>query len=259
MSEPVVLTRLDEGVLWVTMNRPENLNACNDGLLSALQDAFKTARKDTAVRVVVLTGAGRGFCSGQDLKDVSGRGLGFREHLLATYNPIIQAMRSLEKPVITAVNGVAAGAGASLALAGDIRIWSDSASLVQAFSRVGLVPDSGSTWMLQRMVGWNRAFQMMVTAEKIGPDEALRLGLCERVLPAAEFEAGVRALAAQLASGPTRAFGLAKRALNHAATSTLAEALDYEAHLQEMAGETADHREGVRAFAEKRPPDFRGE
>ncbi|HWG84907.1 MAG TPA: enoyl-CoA hydratase-related protein, partial [Deinococcales bacterium] len=164
-----------------------------------------------------------------------------------------------EKPVITAVNGVAAGAGASLALAGDIRVWSDNASLVEAFSRVGLVPDSGSTWMLPRLVGWNRAFDLMVHADKVTPDEALRMGVCERVYPAAEFEEKVRALAENLAAGPTRAFGLTKRALNHAASATLAEALDYEAHLQEAAGGTADHREGVAAFAEKRRPAFRGE
>lgn len=256
--EPPILTRLENGVLWITMNRPDALNACNDELLLGLQEALRQAERDPAVRAIVLTGAGRGFCSGQDLKHNTANDEGFRAHLERTYNPVIAKMRAIEKPVVTAVNGVAAGAGASLALAGDIRVWSENASLIEVFSRIGLVPDSGSTWFLPRLVGWNRAFDLMVHAEKVGPADALRMSLCERVYPAEEFDDCVRELAENLAKGPTRAFGLTKRALNRAMSATLPETLDYEAMLQEIAGGTVDHREGLAAFAEKRAPRFEG-
>lgn len=256
MSE-VVLRELQEGVLTLTMNRPDKLNAANDPLLLGLTAALKDAERDDAVRVVVLTGAGRGFCAGQDLGDVGARDMGFAEHLRHTYNPLVSKMRSLEKPVITAVNGVAAGAGASLALAGDLRLFSDAASLIEVFSNIALVPDSGSTWTLPRLVGWNRAFELMALAERVGAQDALRLGLCEHVFPAETFRADVQTYAARLAARPVRALGLTKRALNRAMTATLDETLEYEAQLQQIAGEGAEHREGIAAFLEKRTPDFR--
>ncbi|WP_027481194.1 enoyl-CoA hydratase-related protein [Deinococcus pimensis] len=258
MSDQVVLRDLQEGVLTLTMNRPDKLNAANDPLLLGLTAALRDAERDDAVRVVVITGAGRGFCAGQDLGDVGAREMGFAEHLRHTYNPLVSKMRSIEKPVITAVNGVAAGAGASIALAGDVRLFSEAASFIEVFSNIALVPDSGSTWTLPRLVGWNRAFELMALAERVSAEDALRLGLCEQVLPHDTFREEVQAYAARLAARPVRALGLTKRALNRAMTSTLEEALEYEAQLQQVAGEGAEHREGISAFLEKRRPDFAG-
>lgn len=259
VAAPPVLTSLENGVLTVTMNRPDVLNAANEAMLLALVDAFRVAERDEAVRAVVLTGAGRAFCSGADLKQDRAEAFSFKEHLERTFNPLVLKMRSLEKPVVTAVNGVAAGAGASIALAGDIRVWSENASFIELFSRIGLIPDAGSTWLLPRLVGLHRAFDLCVHGEKVGPEDGLRMGLCERVYPAAEFEERVRALAENLAAGPTRCYGLTKRAMNKAMSLSLPEALEYEALTQEIAGATADHKEGVAAFAEKRAPAFRGE
>ena len=256
MSDDVVLSHLQEGVLTLTMNRPDKLNAANDPLLLELTAALRDAERNGDARVIVITGAGRGFCAGQDLGAVGARDMGFAEHLRHTYNPLISTMRSMDKPVITAVNGVAAGAGASIALAGDIRLWSSAATLIEVFSNIALVPDSGSTWMLPRLVGYNKAFELMALAERVGPEEGLRLGLCERVFPAESFVQDVQAYAQQLAQRPLRALGLTKRALNKALNSTLEEALEFEAELQQIAGEDAEHREGLAAFREKRAPRF---
>jgi len=258
MSDQVVLERLENGVLTLTMNRPDKLNAANDPLLLGLTGALKNAERNADVRVVVITGAGRGFCAGQDLGDVGARDMGFTEHLRHTYNPLVTKIRTIEKPVITAVNGVAAGAGASLALAGDVRVWSDAASFIEVFSNIALIPDSGSTWTLPRIVGYHKAFELMALAERVGPQDAMRLGLCEQVFPAASFAQDVQAYAERFAARPVRALGLTKRALNKAMTSTLEEALEYEAHLQQIAGDGAEHQEGLNAFREKRQPDFRG-
>ena len=252
-----VLTRTENGVLYIVMNRPESLNSANAAMLSLMQDALKLAERDAGVRCVVVTGAGRGFCSGADLKEHSGP-IRFKEHLDKTFNPVVSRMRSLEKPVIAAVNGIAAGAGASIALAGDIRVWSTDASFMEAFSKIALIPDAGSTWLLPRLVGYHRAFDLMVHAEKVGPEDGLRMGLCERVYPAAEFDARVTALAEKLAQGPTRTFGLTKRALNKAMHSSFEEQLEYEGQIQEVAGRTADFKEGVAAFLEKREAKFTG-
>ncbi|PYE53624.1 enoyl-CoA hydratase-related protein [Deinococcus yavapaiensis] len=257
-QESVVLQDLREGVLTLTMNRPDKLNAANDALLLGLLDALKKAERDDAVRVIVLTGAGRGFCAGQDLGDVSARDMGFAEHLKHTYNPLVSKMRSIEKPIVTAVNGVAAGAGASLALAGDIRLWSESAVFIEVFSNIALVPDSGSTWTLPRLVGFNKAFELMAFADRVDAAEGLRLGLCERVFPAASFMEDVRAYAEKLAARPVKALGLTKRALTKAMSSTLDEALEYEAHVQEIVGSGAEHAEGLAAFKERRPANFKG-
>ena len=256
-AEAAVLTKLENGVLYIVMNRPESLNAANTAMLSAMQDALKLAERDENVRCVVVTGSGRGFCSGADLKEHTGP-IRFKEHLDKTFNPVVTRMRTLEKPVIAAVNGVAAGAGASIALAGDIRVWSTDASFTEAFSKIALIPDAGSTWLLPRLVGYHRAFDLMVHAEKVGPDDALRMGLCERVYPAAEFDARVVALAENLASGPTKTFGLTKRALNKAMHSSFQDQLEYEGQIQEIAGRTGDFREGVAAFLEKRAAKFTG-
>lgn len=252
----VIAAHTRAGVRTLTLNRPDRLNAANDELLLALTAELRAADADSAVRVVVITGAGRGFCAGQDLGDVSGRDMTFTEHLNATYNPLIRTIRALSKPVITAVNGVAAGAGASLALSGDIRLWAQSASLIEVFSNIALVPDSGSTWFLPRLVGYHRAFEMMALAERVRADDALRLGLCEQVYPDETFAQDVQAYAERLAARPAHALNLTKQALNAAMTGTLDQALDEEARLQQLAGDHWEHEEGVTAFKEKRPAQF---
>ena len=258
-AQPPVLTTLENGVFTITLNRPEVMNAANDTLLYAMIDAFNAAERDPAARAVVVTGSGRAFCSGADLKAARGVEVDFKAHLEHTFNPLILKMRTIEKPVITAVNGVAAGAGASIALAGDIRVWSENASFIELFSKIGLIPDAGSTWLLPRLVGWNRAYDLMVHAEKVSPEDGLRMGLCERVYAADGFADRVRELAEGLAAGPTRCFGLTKRAMNKAMSLSLPEALECEAMTQQVAGSTADHKEGLAAFAEKRAPLFKGE
>jgi 2-(1,2-epoxy-1,2-dihydrophenyl)acetyl-CoA isomerase len=264
MPYQTLLYEQESGVLTVTLNRPDKLNAATDELLHELIDAFKQAGRDATVRAVILTGAGRGFCAGQDLADVQERRAAegtvkFGEHLRASWNLVIQRMRDLPKPILCAVNGVAAGAGMSLVLASDLRLASDKASFIQAFINIGLIPDSGSTWTLQRLVGPTRAMEMMLTGRKVSADEALDWGMLNHVVPHDDLMAETRALAEQLAAAPTRAIGYIKRAVDRSADSTLNEALDLEADLQELAGRTADHQEGVAAFLEKRKPTYRGE
>lgn len=247
------------GVLVVTLNRPNVLNAVNEQLGRDLLEALKRADRDTAVRAVVLTGAGRGFCSGQDLRDRAGAAaIAYGDSLRRWYNPIILRLWTMEKPVIAAVNGVAAGAGCSLALAADLRIASDRASFIEIFSRIGLVPDSGSSYFLPRLVGLGKALELAYLAEPIEAAHALELGLVNRVVAHDELLTVTMDLAKRLAVGPTKGLGLTKRGMTYALHATLEQALDYEAHLQEVAGRTADHREGVAAFMEKRPPQFRG-
>jgi 2-(1,2-epoxy-1,2-dihydrophenyl)acetyl-CoA isomerase len=247
------------GVMTITLNRPDVLNAVNDELAHELHDALRQAARDAAVRCLVLTGAGRGFCSGQDLRGRADASPSYRDHLRATYNPVILLMRTIEKPVIAAVNGVAAGAGMSLALAADLRIASERASFIEVFARVGLVPDSGSTYLLTRLVGLGKALELCYTADPVDAQEALRLGLVNRVVPHEELGPATAALAARLAAGPTKAYGLTKRALAYGLHAPLDAALEYEAHLQEIAGRSADHREGVAAFLEKRAPTYQGQ
>ena len=246
----------------ITLNRPDKLNAFTDDMLAVLQKALRDAERDPDVRCLVITGAGRAFCAGQDLSSLSSRdesgGPSLKEHLERTYNRVIRSIRTIEKPVLAAVNGVAAGAGASLAFACDLRVGAEGAVFIQSFIGVGLVPDSGATWTLPRLVGYARAFELAITADKLAAEEALALGVVNKVVPAATFDEEVSALATRLAAGPTRAMGLTKRAMNRAQTTSLDEALTYEARLQEIAGRTEDHREGVAAFLEKRPPQFKG-
>ncbi len=263
MSYETILYELDNSVLTITLNRPDKLNAATDLLLHELEDAFKQAGRDASVRAVILTGAGRGFCAGQDLASVQERGnseepVSYGTHLRHSWNRVIARMRGLEKPILCAVNGVAAGAGMSLVLACDLRYASDKASFIQAFINIGLIPDSGSTWALQRLIGPTRANEMMITGRKVSAEEAKGWGLVNELFPPDELMGEVRQRAAQLAAMPTRAIGLIKRASDFAATHSLDEALEYEADLQELAGRTADHKEGVSAFLEKRSPEYRG-
>lgn len=264
MAGETILAEQDGGVLTLTLHRPDVLNAFNDRMIAELSDALRAAERDATVRCLILTGAGRGFSAGQDLKAFVAREgspdappLG--AHLRAGYNVIVARMRGLEKPIVGAINGVAAGAGLSLALACDLRVASDGAGFTLGFSKIGLVPDSGASFLLPLLVGLGRASELAFTSDRIDAQEALRLGLVNRVAPATELMDTTRALARQLAELPTRAIGLTKRAFNHALLPDLAAWLDYEAQLQEIAGRTADHREGVAAFVEKRPPRFTGQ
>ena len=261
-DDPTVLVEIDPDarVATVTLNRPDALNSLTVPMKQELLAAFRHVERDASVRAVILTGAGRAFCAGQDLKerlqpDAAPLGVELRER----YNPIIRAMRSLPKPIIGAINGVAAGAGASLAMACDIRIAADTASFALAFGRVGLVPDSGATWFLPRLVGATRAAEIALLGDPVSAADAERIGLVGRVVAAAELATEARAVAARLAAGAPRAIALTKRALDTAWGRDLDAALAYEAHLQDMAGRTTDHQEGMAAFLEKRPPSFSGE
>jgi 2-(1,2-epoxy-1,2-dihydrophenyl)acetyl-CoA isomerase len=248
---------ISDGVATIVLNRPDSLNALNSAMRRELLAAFKTAARDDATRAVVITGRGRGFCSGADLRGGSGERQ-FRAVLTTEYNPLIRAIRELPKPVIAAVNGVAAGAGVSLALACDLVYAADDARFILAFVRIGLVPDSGAIGTLVRSLGRHRATELAFSGEPLSAPQAAASGLINGVVPTAELESHVSALAQRLALGPTRAIGLTKRLINHADGSDLAEALEHEAALQELAGRTADHAEGVAAFADKREPRFAG-
>jgi len=252
------------GVLTLTLNRPERLNSLDDALLEALLSGLRTAREDASVRAVVITGAGRGFCAGADLVQSALRsgagvssGAAVRAHLQEHYAPLITGIRELEKPVVAAVNGVAAGAGMSLALACDLRIAAESASFLQAFVRIGLVPDAGSTYFLPRLVGMARAMELAMLGERIPAAEALAVGLVNRVVPDASLASAAAELAGRLAEGP-RSLGLIKRALYLSSESDLRTQMAHEEDLQALAAGTADFAEGVAAFLEKRPARFTG-
>lgn len=249
-----------EAIATITLDRPDALNALTIPMKVALLEALRAIAADRAVRAVVLTGAGRAFCAGQDLRERLEPGappLG--EELRERYNPIILALRSLPQPVIAAVNGVAAGAGASLAFACDLRVAADTARFVLAFERIGLVPDSGATWTLPRLVGGAKAAELALLGEAVTAEEALRIGLVGRVVPADELPAAARALALRLAAAAPAALAATKRLLDGAFEHDLAAALEAEASAQDALGRTDDHAEGIAAFIEKRPPRFRGE
>ena len=260
-AAPTVLVEHDDatGVSTITLNRPEALNALTVPMKQALLAAFETVAARNATRSVILTGAGRAFCAGQDLRErLQPDAAPLGEEVRERYNPIVRAMTGLEKPIVAAVNGVAAGAGASLAMAADIRIAADTASFALAFGRVGLVPDSGATWLLPRLVGLTRAAELALLAEPVSAPDAVRLGLIGQVVPADQLAAAARELAERLATGAPRAHALTKLALLAAWDGGLDAALDREAELQDEAGRTKDHAEGMAAFLEKRPPRFSG-
>ena len=252
-----------EGICTITLNRPEVYNAFSDTLTYELQDALKGAQRDGGVRVIIITGAGKAFCSGQDVAELKAKYVpGYVPHLgtdiRRRYNPIARRIREMDKPVIAAVNGVAAGAGMSLALACDMRIASDEATFLAAFINVGLVPDTAATFTLPRLVGLGKALELCLTGDKIPADEALRIGMVNRVVPADELMAETRTLATRLAGLPARGIALIKRLLNQSYDNDLPGQLEAEAFAQETAGLTEDHVEGVVAFIEKRRPQFEG-
>jgi 2-(1,2-epoxy-1,2-dihydrophenyl)acetyl-CoA isomerase len=252
-----ILLETADGVATVTLNRPDSLNALNAQMRRELLAAFKGFARDETVRAVILTGAGRGFCSGADLRGGEGE-RDFRRVLEQEYNPLVRAIRDLPKPVLAAVNGVAAGAGVSLALACDLVYAAEEARFIQAFVRIGLVPDSGSTRTLVRALGRHRASQLIFTGEPLSAAEAHAAGLVTAVVPGGDLLATVQDAAVKLAVAPTRAIGLAKRSINAAEDGSLDESLALEAQLQALAGRTDDHAEGVAAFTEKREPRFVG-
>jgi 2-(1,2-epoxy-1,2-dihydrophenyl)acetyl-CoA isomerase len=254
---PEVETSHDGAVLTITLNRPDVLNALNAATHKALGAALKEARSED-VRAVVLTGAGRGFCVGQDLSEFRDDAGDIGARLRGNYHPTIKAIRALEKPVVAAVNGPAAGAGLSLACACDLRIASDQATFVPAFVNIGLVPDSGGTFFVTRLVGQARAFEWLCSGRRLTAEEAQQWGVVSEVVEAESL--GVRAaeVAGELAALPTLAIGMTKRLLDRAPVSSLDEQLEWEAQLQTAATQTEDFREGVAAFLEKRPPDFHG-
>jgi len=261
-DEPVLLIKDESGVRTLTLNRPAAFNSLTVGLKVELRDALLAAAADDTVRAVVLTGAGKAFCAGQDLKEHiellnSGDPTPLRtvdEH----YNPITTALAEMPKPVIAAVNGMAAGAGASFAYACDLRVTAASAKFLMAFANVGLTADSGASWTLPRLIGYGRAMEMMLLAKPVDAETALRIGMVTSVVPDADVVPTAQALAATLAAGPTTAYGLIKKALREAADTDLRTALAAESVGQATAGQTADHHESVAAFVAKRPPNFTG-
>jgi 2-(1,2-epoxy-1,2-dihydrophenyl)acetyl-CoA isomerase len=263
MAYQTIRWEVANGVGTLTFDRPDVYNAFNDDMSAEVFAALKEAAKDPAVRCVVVTGAGRAFCAGQDLNSRNVAGFDTVLHLGDSvrdrYAPIVRLIRTMDKPVVAAVNGVAAGAGCSIALACDLRLASSKASFVQAFVRIGAAPDTGTSFFLPRLVGLGRAMELLFTGDKLDAEQAERYGLVNRVAEPEAFPAMVKELAERLAQGPTKAMALAKRAVNRALECDLDELLGYEADMQEIAGRSADYREGVSAFTEKRLPVYTGQ
>ncbi len=263
MGYETIIVEKKESIGRITLNRPSALNAINDAMGEELNYSLKEMEKDEETRCLVITGAGRAFSAGEDVSGLkeryaTGSHPSLGDHLRKKYHSMILRIRNMEKPVIARLNGIAAGSGASLALACDMRIASEEAGLKQAFIGVGLVPDSGSSWFLTRFLGPGRALELIMTGQTVNAKDAADLGLVTKVVPAAELDRTVDDIADRLASGPTKALGLSKRITNRVSTLDLADALEYEALNQDIAGRTGDHLEAVRAFLEKRQPRFSG-
>lgn len=252
--------KIENNVAWISLNRPEVFNSFNREMALLLQKTLDDCNSDATIRAIVITGNGKAFCAGQDLKEVTDPELnpGFRKILEEHYNPIIKKIRTIEKPIVAAVNGVAAGAGANIALACDIVVATEHASFIQAFSKIGLIPDSAGTFFLPRIIGFQRATALMMLGDKVTAVEALQMGLIYKIFPTAVFEEEVFALATTLANMPTRALGLTKRLLNQSFTNNLDQQLQLESDLQIEASSSNDYLEGVTAFVEKRKPEFKG-
>ena len=249
-----------DGVCTITLNRPEVYNALNDEITFELQAAQKAAKKDTEVRVVVLTGEGKAFCSGQDLKAAAATpNRSFSDSIHKRYNPIVKGIRNMPKPVICRLNGVAAGAGCSFALACDLIVADENAKLIEVFVNIGLVLDSGSSYFLPRLLGSSKAFELATMGTRVSGKEAEGLGIVAKAVPADQLDEAVKGYTDYYAKAPTRAIGLMKKMLNKSQGASLEEMLDYEAYCQDIAGSTYDYKEGTTAFLEKRKPEFKGE
>ena len=251
--------KIENGVAVITLNRPDKLNSFDNSMGANFQTALDHCLDNDEIRCVLLTGEGRGFCAGQDLEEAISGVSDIEEHVENKYNPIVRKIRALEKPVIAAVNGVAAGAGANLAFCCDIVVVAEGATFIQSFVNIGLIPDTGGTYFLPRLVGLHRASVMMMLGEKMTAEEAKDLGLVYKVFPDGELMNGAVALAERMAKMPTRGIGLTKKALNYSLRNTMNEQLAVERDLQGIAGRTSDNAEGINAFLEKRKPVFRGE
>jgi 2-(1,2-epoxy-1,2-dihydrophenyl)acetyl-CoA isomerase len=260
MSNTSIVLKIENNVAWISLNRPEVFNSFNREMAFLLQETLDNCANDINVRAIVIIGNGKAFCAGQDLKEVTDPALnpGFRKILEEHYNPIIQKIRTIEKPIIAAVNGVAAGAGANIALACDIVVASENASFIQAFSKIGLIPDSAGTFFLPRLIGFQKASALMLLGDKVNAEEALKIGMIYKIFPSGIFEEEVQTLATTLAQMPTKAIGLTKRLLNQSMTNNLEQQLDLESDLQIEASSSNDYKEGVTAFVEKRKPEFKG-
>ncbi len=249
---------VSEGVAVITLNRPDKLNSFDREMSLEVIDALDKAKEDGTVRAVLITGEGRAFSAGQDLAEAIAPGTRIEDILTTQYNPIVGRIRSLPKPVVAAVNGVAAGAGANIAFACDLTLAAESANFIQSFINIGLIPDSGGTFTLPRMVGMQRAFGQMILAPKVSAKEAETCGMIWKVTPDAELMDQAMALAIKLATMPTKAIALTKEALNRSTTNSMPQQLDVENELQTIAGRSHDYNEGVKAFLEKRKPVYRG-
>ncbi|MDH2429866.1 enoyl-CoA hydratase-related protein [Sphaerisporangium sp. TRM90804] len=256
-----VLYAVRDGVATITLNRPEAMNSLTTVMKAALLEALERARDDAEVRAVLLTGAGRGFCTGQDLREHAANleaGVGLDNTVRAHYNPIILTVAGMGKPVVAAVNGIAAGAGASLAFACDFRVVSEDAKFAMAFGGIGLAPDSGASWTLPRLVGPAKARELLILGDTVTAARARELGLATSVVPAASLADSAHELAVRLAQGPTLAYGAIKQALDHSAAHSLADSLEVEADLQDSCAKSEDHHNATRAFLAKQPPTFHG-
>ncbi len=255
-----ITTQIENKVATLTLNRPEVFNSFNREMALSLQKELDNCEKNPEVRAIVIIGSGKAFCAGQDLKEVTSPELnpGFKKILEEHYNPIITRIRKIEKPVIAAVNGVAAGAGANIALACDIVIASENASFIQAFSKIGLIPDSAGTFFLPRLIGFQKASALMMLGDKVSATEAEKLGMIYKVFPSETFLEEVNNIAVNLANMPTKALGLTKRLLNESLYNSLEEQLNLESKLQIESAQSEDYAEGVDAFVNKRKPNFKG-
>lgn len=254
-----IISEIKDGVGTIRLNRPNVFNSFNKEMAMACQVALDAFEEDDAVRCIVIIGEGKAFCAGQDLQEVTDpNGPELTSIVKEHYNPIIERIRNIEKPIVSAVNGVAAGAGANIALACDICIANEHASFIQAFSKIGLIPDSGGTFFLPRLIGFQKASALMMLGDKVSAEDAASMNMIYKVVPADSFEMEVLEIASRLAKMPTRGIGLTKRALNLSMISDLTTQLKVEEELQTIAGKTADYNEGVAAFLEKRKPEFKG-